>query len=195
MPLKLGPGAPHPLGATFDGRGVNFALFSAHATRVDLCLFDESGSETDRITLPEYTNEVWHGYVPELGPGQRYGYRVHGPYVPRYGHSFNRNKLLLDPYAKAYAGSLIWDDSLFGYQIGAKRSDLIKSRTDSAPFMPKCVVTGGMIFGVFRKVAMSARFGNGLNDPRTLFRFEPMQLGFELLVALGCHRNPFHGHC
>lgn len=143
MPLKLGPGAPQPLGATFDGRGVNFALFSAHATRVDLCLFDTGGTETDRIALPEYTNEVWHGYVPELAPGQRYGYRVHGPYVPRYGHRFNRNKLLLDPYAKAYAGSLIWDDSLFGYQIGAKRGDLVKSRTDSAPFMPKCVVTGG----------------------------------------------------
>lgn len=142
MSLKLDPGAPTPLGATFDGQGVNFALFSAHATRVDLCLFDESGTETERITLPEYTDEVWHGYVRGLGPGQQYGYRVHGPYVPRHGHRFNRNKLLLDPYARAYAGSLRWDDSLFGYQIGAKRSDLVKSRTDSAPFMPKCVVTG-----------------------------------------------------
>ncbi len=142
MSIKLDPGSPHPLGATFDGQGVNFALFSAHATRVDLCLFDESGTETDRITLPEYTDEVWHGYVRGLGVGQHYGYRVHGPYVPRHGHRFNRNKLLLDPYAKAYAGQLRWDDSLFGYQIGAKRGDLVKSRTDSAPFMPKCVVTG-----------------------------------------------------
>ena len=142
MSLKLGPGDPHVLGATFDGRGVNFALFSAHATRVDLCLFDESGKETDRIALPEYTDEVWHVYFPGLAPGQRYGYRVHGPYVPRNGHRFNRNKLLLDPYAKAYAGQLIWDDALFGYQIGAKRADFVKSKTDSAPFMPKCVVTG-----------------------------------------------------
>jgi isoamylase len=142
MSLKLDSGAPTPLGATFDGQGVNFALFSAHATRVDLCLFDESGTETDRVALPEYTDEIWHGYVRGLGPGQRYGYRVHGPYVPRHGHRFNRNKLLLDPYAKAYAGQLQWDDSLFGYQIGAKRGDLVKSRTDSAPFMPKCVVTG-----------------------------------------------------
>jgi glycogen operon protein len=137
---KLGPGNPRPLGATYDGRGVNFALFSANATRVDLCLFDQGGTETERITLPEYSDEVWHGYVPGLAPGQLYGYRVHGPYAPRDGHRFNRNKLLLDPYAKAYAGKLIWDDCLFGYQIGAKRTDLIKSKTDSARFMPKCVV-------------------------------------------------------
>lgn len=144
MSLKLGAGAPLPLGATYDGRGVNFALFSAHATRVDLCLFDRDGRETQRIALPEYTNEVWHGYVPGLSPGQCYGYRVHGPYLPRNGHRFNRNKLLLDPYAKGYAGPLVWDDSLFGYQIGAKRADLMKSKTDSAPFMPKCVVVGEM---------------------------------------------------
>ncbi|NIP90281.1 MAG: glycogen debranching enzyme GlgX, partial [Gammaproteobacteria bacterium] len=140
MTLKLGPGMPRPLGATYDGRGVNFALFSAHATRVDLCLFDASGTGTAHITLPEYTDEVWHGYVPGLSPGQLYGYRVHGPYAPRDGHRFNRNKLLLDPYARGYAGQIIWDDSLFGYQIGAKRADLAKSKTDSARFMPKCVV-------------------------------------------------------
>jgi isoamylase len=142
MPVKLQSGSPRPLGATFDGRGVNFALFSANATRVDLCLFDASGTETARITLPEYTDEVWHGYVPGLAPGQHYGYRVHGPYAPRDGHRFNRNKLLLDPYARHYAGQLIWDDCLFGYQIGAKRSDLIQSKTDSARFMPKSVVAG-----------------------------------------------------
>jgi isoamylase len=140
MALKLGPGSPRPLGATYDGRGVNFALFSAHATRVDLCLFDASGTETARITLPEYTDEVWHGYVPDLAPGQLYGFRVHGPYVPREGHRFNRHKLLLDPYARGFAGPLIWDDALFGYQIGSKRADLAKSETDSARFMPKCVV-------------------------------------------------------
>jgi isoamylase len=142
MTLKLGPGTPRPLGATYDGRGVNFALFSAHATRVDLCLFDASGSETAHIALPEYTEEVWHGYVPGLAPGQLYGFRVHGPYLPREGHRFNSNKLLLDPYARAFAGPFIWDDSLFGYQIGAKRADLAKSKTDSAPLMPKCVVVG-----------------------------------------------------
>jgi isoamylase len=140
MTLKLDPGAPRPLGATYDGRGVNFALFSANATRVELCLFDASGAEQARITLPEYTDEVWHGYVRGLAPGQLYGYRVHGPYDPRAGHRFNPNKLLLDPYARRYAGPLIWDDALFGYQIGAKRSDLVKSDSDSAPFMPKCVV-------------------------------------------------------
>jgi len=142
MRLKLDPGAPRPLGATYDGGGVNFALFSAHATRVELCLFDARGAETARITLPEYTDEVWHGYVPGLAPGQLYGYRVHGPYTPRDGHRFNANKLLLDPYARRYAGQLIWDDALFGYQIGAKRADLAMSKSDSAPFMPKCVVMG-----------------------------------------------------
>jgi len=142
MTLKLGPGSPHSLGATYDGQGVNFALFSAHATRVDLCVFDPGGTETDRITLPEYTNEVWHGYVSGLAPGQLYGYRVHGPYAPKEGHRFNSKKLVLDPYARQYEGQLIWDDCLFGYQIGAKRADLTKSTTDSARFMPKCVVVG-----------------------------------------------------
>jgi len=140
--LKLGPGNPRPLGATSDGRGVNFALFSANATRVDLCLFDENGTETARIALPEYTDEIWHGYVPGLAPGQLYGYRVHGPYAPKDGHRFNQHKLLLDPYARRYAGQLIWDDALFGYQIGSKRADLAMSKTDSAPFLPKCVVVG-----------------------------------------------------
>jgi isoamylase len=142
MILKLDSGNPWPLGATYDGPGVNFALFSAHATRVELCLFDGGGTETTRINLPEYTDEVWHGYVPDIGPGQLYGYRVHGPYAPRDGHRFNPNKLLLDPYARRYAGQIIWDDALFGYQIGSKRTDPPMSKTDSAPFMPKCVVVG-----------------------------------------------------
>jgi glycogen operon protein len=142
MTLRLGPGAPWPLGATYDGRGVNFALFSANGTRVELCLFDNrDGRETVRLTLPEYTNEVWHGYVPGLAPGQLYGYRVHGAYEPRAGHRFNPHKLLLDPYARVYAGRLTWDDALFGYQIGAKRAaDLAIDEHDSAPFLPKCVV-------------------------------------------------------
>ena len=144
MDLRLGPGAPWPLGASFDGRGVNFALFSANATRVELCLFDAADSrETMRLTLPEYTNEVWHGYVSGLEPGQLYGYRVHGPYEPRAGHRFNPHKLLLDPYARLHKGQLRWDDALFGYQIGAKRAaDLAVDERDSAPYMPKCVVVG-----------------------------------------------------
>ena len=98
---RVWPGAPYPLGATFDGRGVNFALFSANAEKVELCLFDERGErELERIVLPEYTDQVWHGYMPDVRPGQLYGYRVHGPYDPKRGHRFNPHKLLLDPYAK-----------------------------------------------------------------------------------------------
>jgi glycogen operon protein len=141
MRLRLEPGAPWPLGASVDDRGINFALFSANAERVELCLFDVDGRETARITLPEYTNEIWHGRVPGLAPGQLYGYRVYGPYEPRAGHRFNPNKLLLDPYARRYVGRLIWDDVLFGYEMGAKRAaDLAIDNRDSAPFLPKCAV-------------------------------------------------------
>ena len=123
------------------GLGVNFALFSANATKVELCLFDDAGrTELERIELPEYTNEVWHGYLPEARPGTIYGYRVHGPYDPGNGHRFNPNKLLLDPYAKAYVGALRWDNSLFGYTIGARDDDLTFDRRDNARFMPKCRV-------------------------------------------------------
>src|SRR5512146_875553 len=105
-------GAPHPLGATWDGLGVNFALFSANATKVELCLFDKDGRrELERIELPEYTDEVWHGYLPDARPGTVYGYRVHGPYDPNSGHRFNPNKLLLDPYAKALVGHMRWSDA------------------------------------------------------------------------------------
>jgi isoamylase len=143
MEVRLGSGRPWPLGASFDGHGVNFALFSSHATRVELCLFDAEGRETKRLTLPDYTDEAWHGYVSGLRPGQLYGYRVHGPYAPREGHRFNPHKLLLDPYARSYAGALEWNDALFGYQLGAKRAaDLTLDERDSAPFMPKSVVTG-----------------------------------------------------
>jgi isoamylase len=140
MPRIL-PGVSHPLGATHDGGGVNFALFSSNATKVELCLFDgPAGREVERITLPEYTNEIWHGYVPGLRPGQHYGYRVHGPYAPKEGHRFNANKLLLDPYAKALQGRLIWDDAHYGYKPGAPDADLTFDERDSAPFMPKCCV-------------------------------------------------------
>ncbi len=134
-------GVPYPLGATPDGGGVNFALFSAHAEKVELCLFDESGIlETARVALPEFTNEIWHGYIPGLRPGQLYGYRVHGPYKPEAGHRFNPNKLLLDPYAKALHGRISWNDAHYGYRAGAEDADLSFDARDSAPFMPKCVV-------------------------------------------------------
>jgi isoamylase len=135
------PGRPYPLGATWDGRGVNFALFSAHAERVDLCLFDPAGTrEIDRITLPEYTDEVWHGYLPDANPGTLYGYRVYGPYDPKNGHRFNPNKLVLDPYAKAIVGRIHQSDAIFGYRVGSSRGDLSFDRRDSARAMPKAQV-------------------------------------------------------
>ena len=133
-------GQLHPCGATWDGKGTNFALFSANATKVELCLFNESGDrELERIALPEYTNQIWHGYLPEVGPATVYGYRVHGPYEPEAGHRFNPNKLLLDPHACAHTGELTWSPALFGYQMESM-DDLTFDERDSAPFMPKCVV-------------------------------------------------------
>jgi len=138
---RVWPGIPYPLGATWDGSGTNFALFSAHAERVDLCLFDKkSQRETARIPLPEYTNEIWHGYLPDVREGQLYGYRVYGPYEPEQGHRFNSHKLLLDPYAKRLRGALKWDDALFGYVVGHEQEDLSFDTRDSSPFMPKCEV-------------------------------------------------------
>ena len=134
-------GEPFPLGATWDGKGVNFALFSAHAEKVELCLFDSRGRrELHRIALPGYTDQVWHGYLPDARPGLRYGYRVSGPYDPARGHRFNANKLLIDPYAKALAGPLRWSDAHFGYRIGSLRGDLSFDRRDNASGMPKSVV-------------------------------------------------------
>jgi isoamylase len=134
-------GLPFPLGAKWDGRGTNFALFSAYATKVELCLFDASGThEIERVTLPEYTDEIYHGYLEGLGPGTIYGYRVYGPYEPHNGHRFNHNKLLLDPYARAHVGELQWNAACFGYTLGAKDDDLSFDERDSAPFVPKCVV-------------------------------------------------------
>jgi isoamylase len=141
-PDALLPGRPFPLGATWDGLGVNFAVFSAHAERIELCLFDPSGRrEVARYTLPEYTDEVWHGYLPGATPGLLYGYRALGPYAPEGGHRFNHNQLLLDPYARALAGSVQWSDVVFGYRRGSPRGDLSFDRRDSAPAVPKCVVT------------------------------------------------------
>ena len=139
--LRVEPGLPHPLGATWDGGGVNFAIFSANAKKVELCLFDPKGRrETDRIALPEYTHEIWHGYLPEVRPGHLYGYRVHGPYDPQNGHRFNPNKLLIDPYARALQGEIRWHDAHFGYRLGSARGDTSPDRRDSAFVMPKCVV-------------------------------------------------------
>ncbi|MBI5164966.1 MAG: glycogen debranching protein GlgX [Magnetospirillum sp.] len=136
---RVWPGAPHPLGATWDGAGGNFALFSAHAEKVELCLFDSSGErEVERVTLSEYTDEVWHGYLPDVLPGQLYGYRVHGPYEPRQGHRFNAYKLLLDPYARQIRGELKWSDAHFAYRLGHPREDLSFDRRDNARQMPKC---------------------------------------------------------
>src|SRR5271165_3417080 len=133
-------GLPHPCGATWDGKGTNFALFSANATKVELCLFDERGErELERIALPEYTNQIWHGYLPDVGPATVYGYRVHGPYEPEAGHRFNPHKLLLDPHACGHTGELTWNPALFGYQMETM-DDLTFDERDSAPFMPKCVV-------------------------------------------------------
>ena len=137
MSKAVEEGLPYPLGAHWDGNGTNFALFSANATKVEVCLFD--GDKETRIELPEYTDEIFHGYLPEIGPGQFYGYRVHGPYEPENGHRFNPNKLLLDPYARAHAGTLKWDPAVFGYKMETG-DDLTFDERDSAPFMPKCVV-------------------------------------------------------
>ncbi len=141
--MKVWPGQSYPLGATWDGAGVNFALFSENATRVELCLFDSPGADTEtaRITLEEHTDQVWHAYLPEVRPGQLYGYRVHGPYEPLAGHRFNPHKLLLDPYAKAVASTVKWGDAVFGYPLGAGAdADLTPDERDSAANVPKCVV-------------------------------------------------------
>jgi isoamylase len=135
------PGKPYPLGASWDGEGVNFALFSEHAERVELCMFDKTGRrELHRVNIREQTDQVWHCYLPEARPGLLYGYRVHGPYNPAQGDRFNHHKLLLDPYAKQIVGDLKWSDSNFGYRIGHRIEDLSFDRRDSAPGMPKSMV-------------------------------------------------------
>jgi isoamylase len=142
FPDRLAPGSPYPLGATWDGLGTNFAVFSAHAERVDLCLFDPSGKrQIAQFMLPEVTDEVWHGYLPNAQVGVLYGYRAYGPYEPQKGFRFNPHKLLLDPYARRIAGDLKWSDALFGYRVNSPRADLSFDRRDSAPGMVKAVVT------------------------------------------------------
>jgi glycogen operon protein len=141
--MRILPGRPYPLGATWDGAGVNFALFSEHATRVELCLFESADAEkeTTRIALPEQTHQVWHAYLPDIVPNQLYGYRVSGPYDPAAGHRFNPHKILLDPYAKAVGRDLRWSDELFGYHVGDPLADLSFDARDSAPWAPLASVT------------------------------------------------------
>ncbi|HUG13723.1 MAG TPA: glycogen debranching protein GlgX [Thermomicrobiales bacterium] len=142
MRRRLLPGRPFPLGAIWDGRGVNFAMYSEDATRVDLCLFnaETDRGESERIRLTEVTAHVWHVYVADLEPGQLYGFRVHGPYDPRHGQRFNPNKLVIDPYARAIAGQVNWDVPVFGYRIGHRDTDLSFDRSDSARGVPKGIV-------------------------------------------------------
>ena len=140
--MRVWPGNPYPLGATWDGKGVNFALFSEHATKVELCLFEavDADKETARIPLPEQTDHVWHAYLPEVLPGQLYGYRVYGPYAPWQGHRFNPNKIVLDPYAKSIGRDVRWADALFGYCLGDAEADLSYDARDNAAYAPLAVV-------------------------------------------------------
>jgi isoamylase len=141
--MRIWPGSPTPLGATWDGQGVNFALFSEHAVKVELCLFHRADDDRPYACVPleERTDQVWHAYLPEIAPGQHYGYRVHGPYDPSQGHRFNAAKLLIDPYAKAIAGSVQWSDGrMFGYRLGDPQGDLSMDDRDNAGNVPKCVV-------------------------------------------------------
>jgi glycogen operon protein len=140
--VRVSAGAPGPLGATWDGRGTNFALFSAHAEKIELCLFDAEGRERQRIVLPERTGDISHGYLKDCGPGQHYGYRVHGPHDPERGFRFNANKLLLDPYARAISGHLILDELHFGHRYGDPTADLSFDARNNASAMVKGVVTG-----------------------------------------------------
>src|SRR5437879_97417 len=135
-------GSPYPLGATWTGVGVNFALFSAHATRVELCLFDAPDASNARISipLPEQTDMVWHAFLPDARPNQLYGYRVHGPYDPAIGHRFNPNKVVMDPYAKSVARAVRWSDEMFGYEVGHNDEDLSFDARDNAAFAPLAAV-------------------------------------------------------
>jgi len=138
--LKLSPGRPFPLGSTCDGTGTNFALFAEHAETVELCFYNQEELEEERITLSQKTNHIFHIYLEGILPGQRYGYRVHGPYQPENGFRFNPQKLLLDPYAKAISGEVHWNEAVFGYDINHAEADLVPSSHDSAPFVPKAMV-------------------------------------------------------
>ncbi|RZV53168.1 MAG: glycogen debranching enzyme GlgX [Pseudomonadales bacterium] len=150
--LDIQAGDPHQLGAHYDGEGTNFALFSAHAERVELCLFDDKGEQQlARVDLPEQAHDVWHGYLPDAKPGTVYGYRVHGAYDPTAGHRFNPNKLLIDPYARQLLGDFKWCDAHFGYRLGDEQSDLSFDTRDNAAWVPKCVVQAGQSTGLVQR--------------------------------------------
>jgi isoamylase len=171
---RVESGDPMTLGACFDGKGTNFAIFSAHAERIELCLFSADGAqELERLTLPEYTNEIWHGYLPDIGPGALYGYRVHGPYDPGKGHRFNPNKLLIDPYARSLIGEIKWSAASYGYLVSSDDKDLSFNEDDSAPCMPKC-----------RIVAEAAEWSGDISPripwDRTIF-YETHVRGFTML--------------
>ena len=140
--MRVWPGSPYPLGATWDGEGVNFAVFSEHATGVELSMFDhpDDGKPTHTIDVHERTDLIWHAYLPDVRPGQLYGYRIDGPYQPEHGHRFNPNKLLIDPYTKAISGDVRWTDAMYGYAIGDPEEDMSFDHRDSGGDMPKCVV-------------------------------------------------------
>ena len=140
--MRVWPGQPYPLGSTWTGLGVNFALYSAHATRVALCLFNaaDASAPSPCVPLTEHTDMVWHGYLPDVRPGQLYGFRVHGPYEPQQGHRFNANKIVMDPYGRAVGRGVRWDDSLFGYMVGDQAQDLSFDTRDNAAFAPLCAV-------------------------------------------------------
>ena len=140
--IRTRPGRPYPLGATWDGAGVNFALFSEHATSVELCLFDPGNParETHRIPIRERTDQIWHVYLPEARPELLYGYRVDGPWQPRAGHRFNPAKVLIDPYAKAIAGAVSWNDAMFGHKVGVPDGEMVRDERDNAAYLPKSAV-------------------------------------------------------
>src|SRR5262245_4035718 len=140
--MRVWRGQPNPLGATWDGMGVNFALFSEGATSVELCLYHGADDDAESACIPirDRTNQIWHCYLPDIRPGQLYGFRVNGPYAPEQGTRFNPSKLLLDPYARAITGAMRWSDSLFAYKVGNPNGDLERDDTNSAGSMPKCVV-------------------------------------------------------
>ena len=143
--FRLWPGRPYPLGANWDGLGVNFALYSAHAEMVELLLFDEPEADEPSIVLelPERQGPIWHGYLANLRPGQLYGYRIYGAHAPMSGLRYNPHKLLVDPYAKAVTNRITWHDAIFGYPIGDPEEDLALDERDSAPYMPRSVIPDG----------------------------------------------------
>ena len=171
--MRVWPGNSYPLGATWDGKGVNFALFSEHATGVELCLFDtvDADKETHRIPLNEHTNRVWHAYLPEVLPGQLYGYRVHGPYVPQQGHRFNPNKIVLDPYARSIGRDVRWADELFGYRVGDPEADLSCDERDNAAYAPLAVVVDTAYIG--EMTAHRARHGTRPLSTNSMSRDSP----------------------